>query len=90
MLILDTDHLTILAHQGAEGRALAKRLVDSGLPSGPTAVSAEEVLRGWLGKISGTRLAANQVRYYGKLQASVEKLGRMTIMPFDAGAADRF
>lgn len=72
MLILDTDHLTVLERGDASTAALAKRLVDSGEDVATTAVSVEEALRGWFGKIAGTRLAANQVRYYGKFQASVE------------------
>ena len=90
MLILDTDHLTVLAKDDPKASALRVRMARSGTDAGTTAVSVEEVLRGWLAKIAAQKTAIQQVRYYAKFQSSVEVLGQSLILPFDSDAATQF
>ena len=90
MLILDTDHLSIPAKDGPTASALRARLAQTSDDVGTTAVSVEEILRGWLAKIASQKVVSRQVRWYAKFQMSVEVLGQSRILPFDTQAADQF
>jgi tRNA(fMet)-specific endonuclease VapC len=90
VLILDTDHLSILAKDDPTASALRGRLARTSEDVGTTAVSVEEILRGWLAKIAAQKVVSRQVRWYAKFQMSVEVLGQSRILPFDTHAAEQF
>jgi tRNA(fMet)-specific endonuclease VapC len=92
VILLDTDHLSILIHAGsARAEALATRLRNSpDQPHGPTIISVVEQFRGWSAEINKARDVAQEVRAYGRLSRFVDLLGQIAVFPFDARAADEF
>jgi tRNA(fMet)-specific endonuclease VapC len=91
MILLDTDHFTVLV----DGRhSLHKRLVkrldeaddDVGLP----VVSIEEQLRAWLAQIHRTRSLASQVVPYTRLVRLIHTLSMWEITSWTEDAADAF
>jgi tRNA(fMet)-specific endonuclease VapC len=77
MILLDTDHLSILTNARASaygallGRIEAAPVETFGVP----VVAAEEQCRGWLAKIAGMRDPARQVRAYDQLAKLFDFLG---------------
>jgi tRNA(fMet)-specific endonuclease VapC len=90
MLILDTDHLSAMAHERGASVALLRRLSDAGQDIATTVVSVEEQVRGWLAQIGRAKTDEACIRAYAKFQRSVEDLGCGIILPFDAVAASQF
>ncbi|HEY7157655.1 MAG TPA: type II toxin-antitoxin system VapC family toxin [Gemmataceae bacterium] len=92
MILLDSDHLTILASPGSEvyGR-LTRRMAASSDPLiTATIVSAEEQLRGWLAEINRLRTPHEQIRAYEGLRKWLVFLRPFSFIPFDERAADEF
>ncbi len=89
MILLDTDHLTVLTNRRATGhRLLVRRLTESedqrlAIPI----VSVEEQCRGWLAKIHRLREPIAQVASYQDFQDLFELLRRWEIAPFSRAAA---
>jgi tRNA(fMet)-specific endonuclease VapC len=90
MLVLDTDHLTVLDGQAVAGAALQRRLEQAGDEVVATIVSAEEQLRGWLARIHALRSVHDQTAAYTKLQQRLAFYAEWTLLPWTAAAADRF
>ncbi len=92
MIVLDTDHLTILAFPESEQYArLTARTAESSDPDfATTIVNAEEQLRGWLGKIHRLRTVHQQIPAYEHLLKLLDFLGEIPIVPFGVQAADEF
>lgn len=70
MVVLDTDHISLLDHGASDAaRRLQMRLDD--LPAGEAAVtiiSFEEQTRGWTGYLAKARSLRQQVEAYGRLK----------------------
>src|SRR5262245_5520574 len=92
MILLDSDHLTVLGYaDDPRCAALTQRLERAGDPSiATTIISYEEQMRGWTAEIRRQRDVHRQVVYYARLGKMVDFFQRWTIMPFDSGAADHF
>ncbi len=92
MILLDTDHVTVLRSPGGERRTrLVARLalaVDEVLAI--PVVGTEEVMRGWLAAVAKERQPRRQVFAYRELADMFRFFARFTIAPFDEAAADRF
>ena len=92
MILLDTDHLSILtnaqasAHGALLGRINAATSEDFGVP----VVAAEEQCRGWLAEIARLRDPDKQVRAYDQLAKLFDFLGEWDIVRFDIRAAEQF
>jgi tRNA(fMet)-specific endonuclease VapC len=92
MIVLDTDHLTVL-HYADHPRCagLTDRLRASGDPRiATTVITVEEQLRGWLAEIHRARTVDKQIPAYERLRRLFDFLRRWEIVPFDQRAADRF
>ena len=91
MILLDTDHLTVLTNRRTTGhRVLVKRLSES--PDQRIAipiVSVEEQCRGWLAKIHRLQQPIAQVSAYQSFQDLFELLRGWELVPFSRSAADR-
>ena len=92
MILLDTDHLTILSYADSRrGKALSARLDDSADQEiGTTILSVEEQWRGWFAVIARHRDVRRQVKPYRELVELHTFLSGWAILPFDDSAADRF
>ena len=93
MILLDTDHVTLLKYpEGERGARLAARL--RALPPDETVtvsiIAVEEQMRGWLAAIAKERQARRQILGYAELGRLFEYFRAFTIVPFDESAADRF
>lgn len=92
MILLDTDHLTILkfpdSPQDVALRARFEATADQEI--GTTIVSAEEQMRGWLAVIARYHDVSRQVNAYQELLEHFQLFSRWTIIPFTQVAADQF
>jgi tRNA(fMet)-specific endonuclease VapC len=91
MLVLDTDHISVLQHDdAAAGVALRKRLVASSEPVATTAITLEEQSRSWIAAINRTPDAERQVVYYYRLAAMFQFFAGWQVLPFDTAAAREY
>ena len=90
MILLDTDHLSILRSDPSERRTrLTSRLAAVvGEEIGTTIITVEEQMRGWLASIAKERQAHRQVRSYDELADLFEFFADYHIVRFDKLAAD--
>jgi tRNA(fMet)-specific endonuclease VapC len=92
MIILDTDHLSILqrpeAPQYERLTTAMEQSTDAAFAT--TIISLEEQMRGWLAAIGRARTVHDQTLYYTRLGGLVEFYGRWQIAAFDTQAADHF
>jgi tRNA(fMet)-specific endonuclease VapC len=91
MLILDTDHVSVLQHEGSEAALrLMARLTDAADDVATTSVTAEEQMRGWLAVINKQKAGRAQVPYYERLARLLTFYTKWTVFPFDPPAAQKF
>ena len=91
MILLDTDHLTVLQTPDATRRErLVARLALTNEEIGTTIVNVEEQMRGWMASIAKERLVARQVRSYARLANLFAFFANYEIAPFSDPAADLF
>jgi tRNA(fMet)-specific endonuclease VapC len=93
MIILDTDHLSVLHYTDHPRCALlVERLESANEPIATTVVAWEEQLRGWLAEINRSRTFRDQVSAYdrlGKLAAFVQQWQLLRFDERAAGECDR-
>jgi len=91
MILLDTDHLTVLQiGKGERYQRLILRLAQSLKPLAMTIVNVEEQMRGWLASIAKERRPERQVRAYLQLADLFARFARFDISHFDESAAHIF
>ena len=92
MIVLDSDHLSLLQHpENPQTQLLLSRMDQSpDQEFTTTAVSLEEQLRGWLAFINRFSDVSKQIPGYERLVGLVEFFARWNLLPFDQLAADQF
>src|SRR5437879_4506164 len=92
MILLDTDHLTLLSYPTSTAcqALLARMQASADQQIGTTIISVEEQWRGWFAVIARHRNVRRQVKAYEELVSLHEFLSSWTILPFADAAADRF
>jgi tRNA(fMet)-specific endonuclease VapC len=92
MIILDTDHVTVLRYSEHSKYAALSRMMQQSPDRdfAITVVTVEEQMRGWLAAIRRARKTHDQILYYSRLIALVRFLNKWQILPFNEPAADRF
>jgi tRNA(fMet)-specific endonuclease VapC len=91
MIMLDTDHLSVLADQRATGNpALTRRLELAREPLAIPIVAVEEQCKGWLAKLHRTRDIHQQISPYECLAELFDFLAEWDIISLNSGAADFF
>ena len=92
MILLDTDHLTLLKYTAnPRCQALTARMqASSDQDMTTTIISVEEQWRGWFAVIARHRDVRRQVKPYEELVELHAFLSDWTIIPFDDAAAYRF
>ena len=91
MVILDTNHISILERRGPDAHPLLIRL--AAIPISDvhvTVISYEEQIRGWTAAIAAAKSSAAQVMQYARLLAQLENYCNLSILPYTADAATRF
>jgi tRNA(fMet)-specific endonuclease VapC len=93
MILLDTDHLTLLKYPDNERAVRFKEKLRNQPAEEIVAVSiisVEEQMRGWLAAITKERHASRQVFGYAELARLFEYFRAFTILLFDEPAARQF
>lgn len=91
MIILDTDHFSVLKYDDSpQGALLRARMAASpDQDFAVTAITLDEQLRGWMAKIAGSLDEAKQVGAYRRLVELVRFFAAWKILAFDEDAAAR-
>jgi tRNA(fMet)-specific endonuclease VapC len=92
MILLDTDHLTVLRFRQGErcARLVARMEAAENETFGTTIVNIAEQMKGWLAAVNKERQAIRQVTAYRELARLFEFFSSYRIAPFDETAARRF
>jgi len=92
MLILDTDHLTIIqrATEPAYTSLRTRLRQDASSEICTTIINVEEQMRGWLTVLAQTRDMRQEVAAYRRLHALLTFFGDITVLDFTTAAADLF
>lgn len=92
MILLDTDHLTILAFPRSEGYVQLTTRMDASDDRSfvTTIVNAEEQLRGWLAEINRQKTPHKQIPAYDRLQGLLTFLRPFSLLALDERAAAEF
>jgi len=91
MVLLDSDHMSLLQRGGAEGQRIWQRL--RALPPddvATTIVSYEEQTRGWLARIARATTLERQMSDYGELKQLLQNYCNLAVLDFDVRAAAEF
>src|SRR5688572_8054866 len=91
MILLDSDHLSILIDQRDRLHApLVARLQNAGDSLAIPIVVLEEHLRGWLARLHRTQEAHRLVPYYARLESFGRFLSEWAIASWTTEAADQY
>jgi tRNA(fMet)-specific endonuclease VapC len=92
MILLDSDHLTILIHSGSEqhARLIARMALSADRDFATTIVNAEEQLKGWIAEINRYRSPYGQLSAYEGMWKYLDFLRPFPLLAFDSRAADEF
>ena len=91
MLVLDTDHLSLLEWGGADSAVLRERLADiSPDEAVTTIISYEEQMRGWMAYLARATSVDGQVEAYRRLHQHLENYRQVPILQFNEQAAAKF
>lgn len=88
MLILDTDHLSIVSQDTIEAFNIGRRLAS--VPSSEvcvTIITYEEQMRGWLAYIAQAKSPARQLEAYRRLRQFVERYREVALLDYASEAA---
>ena len=91
MVLLDTDHMSLLQRGGAEGLRIRVRL--RSLPPddvATTIVSYEEQMRGWLARLARANTPERQTFDYSELKKPLQSYCSFAVVDYDAEAAAQF
>jgi tRNA(fMet)-specific endonuclease VapC len=91
LLILDTDHLSILRSRTQPSfDRLEARLVKSPDEVVTTIVTLQEQMQGWLAYLNNARLPAQVLLAYDELREMHLSFALLNLLPFDAAAQAAF
>ena len=90
MVVMDSDHMSLLERGGEECKRIQARL--RGMPLNDVAttiVSYEEQLRGWLSRIAKAPTVARQIADYSELKRMLQVYCKTAVLDFDEKAATK-
>jgi tRNA(fMet)-specific endonuclease VapC len=91
MLVLDTDHMSLLEWGAAESARLRERLADvSPDDLATTIISYEEQMRGWMAYVARAKSMAQQLKAYRRLRQHLDNYLQVTVLDFDEAAVEEF
>lgn len=83
MIVLDTDHISVLQHESLDAAELRRR----GRRRCGHHHHLQEQMRSWLSRIGQTRNVRGQVSFYERL-AQMDFFGQWNLLPFTDAAAE--
>src|SRR5262249_54254 len=92
MVVLDTDHMSLLEWTNGPKTARLRERLDRLDPSekATTIVSYEEQTRGWFCYLAKARTLVGQVEAYRRLHKHLRVYHRIQVLDFDESAATEF
>jgi hypothetical protein len=92
VILLDTDHWTVLKYTDSERYARLHGRLFAAAPEliGTTIVNVEEQLRGWLAAIAKERTLLRQITAYRELTDLFDFFAKLNIISLSADAVDLF
>jgi tRNA(fMet)-specific endonuclease VapC len=91
MILLDTDHRSVLTDRRAAGNApLVRRLERAEEPLAIPIVAVEQQCKGWLAKLNRTRSIHEQINPYERLAELFDFLAEWDIISLNEAAADLY
>lgn len=89
MVVLDTDHMSLLEWSGTQGSARLRVHLATLQPAEvvTTIISYEEQVRGWMAYIARLRSMTQQVDAYRRLHRQLDNYCRIPVLGFDAPSA---
>jgi tRNA(fMet)-specific endonuclease VapC len=89
MVILDTDHMSVLERRERPAVDHLRSRLAQRPPSEvmTTVISYEEQMRGWMVYIAQARSMTEQITAYGRLLSHLENYRRIPVLGFDEAAA---
>ena len=92
MILLDTDHLTVLKYTDSERYVRLRGRLLAAVPEliGTTIVNVEEQMRGWLSAIAKERTLLRQITTYRELTDLFDFFAKLNIISLSADAVDLF
>lgn len=90
MIILDTDHISVLQHESTSAVELQQRLAGCNDDISTTAVTLEEQSKSWISLIGRQSDVSRQVPWYERLVAMFEFFAEWDVLPFSHAAAEQF
>lgn len=90
MIILDTDHLSVLHRNAPAAQSFVERLDASDEDCAASIISVEEQMRGWLAEIHRQKKARNQIRSYDHLRRMFAFYAEWNILPWNDDSVDAF
>jgi tRNA(fMet)-specific endonuclease VapC len=91
MLVLDTDHMSVLEWGGERSAALRERLADFAPHEVVTTIiSYEEQIRGWMAYLARARNPSQEVVAYHRLRRHLDNYRAILVLDFDEQAAVEF
>jgi len=91
MVILDTDHVSLLEWDREGAAPLRERLADLNPDEvATTIISYEESMRGWMAYIARARTVAQQVEGYQRLRRQLDNYRQIPVLDFDENAAEEY
>lgn len=89
MLLLDSDHMSLLEWGSDSAARLRERLADyDEREVATTIVNYEEQVRGWMAYIASARSLAKQVEAYRRLRSHLDNYRQIPVLDFDEEAAE--
>jgi tRNA(fMet)-specific endonuclease VapC len=91
MLILDTDHMSLLEWGTAASAVLREHLADIAPDQvATTIISYEEQMRGWMAYIARAKSMPQQLQAYQRLRRHLENYRQVPVVAFDETAMNEF
>lgn len=91
MLVLDTDHMSLLEWGGEGSARLHERLADVAADEVVTTiVNYEEQMRGWMAYLARAKSVDRQVEAYQRLRRHLDNYRQIPVLDFDRAAATQY
>ncbi len=91
MILLDTDHISVLQWEGEAAERLRRRMADSKDEwLGITSITLEEQTRAAISRLGQSKTTHSQVKYYALLSSLFRFFSDWRVAPFDEAAATMF
>jgi len=91
MVILDTDHVSLLEWGDESSELLRERLANlASRDVASTIISYEESMRGWMAYIARARTVEQQIQAYQRLHRHLDNYRQIPLLNFDEDAGREF